>query len=111
MLPVILRIVDEEPKVLLEDLVYSFHLPIGFRMIFHGEVGLDAKQLTQGPPETGDEMFPTVGDDVGRGSMLREEVYQEKHSKILSINIPMGCDEQCHFGEMADNDQDGVVAI
>ena len=70
MLPVILLIVDEDLKVLLEDLVYLFCLPISFRMICHGEVGLDAKQLTQGPPETGDEMFPTVGDDVGRGPML-----------------------------------------
>ena len=80
-------------------------------MISHGEVGLDAKQSTQGPPETGDEVLPTVRDDVGRGSMLRDDVYQEKHSKILGINIPMGHNEQCHFGETADNDQDGVVAI
>ena len=77
MLPVILLIVDEDPKVLL-DLVYSFRLPIGFRMICHGEVGLDAKQLTQGPEEMGDEMFPMVGDDVGRGPMLGEDVHQKE---------------------------------
>ena len=63
------------------------------------------------PPETGDEVFPMVRDDVGRGSMLGEDMYQEEHSKILGINILMGHDEQCHFGEMADNDQDGVVAV
>ena len=93
MLPVILLIVDEDLKVLLKDLVYSFHLPIGFRTICHGEVGLDAKKLTQGPPETGDEMFPTVRDDVGRCPMLGEDVHWKEHSKILGINILMGCNE------------------
>ena len=93
MLPVILLIVDEDLKVLLKDLVYLICLPIGFRMVCHGEVGLDAKQSTQGPPETGDKMFPMVRDDVRRGSMFGEDMYQKEHSKILSINIPMGCNE------------------
>ena len=43
MLPVILLIVDEDPKVLLEDLVHLFCLPIIFGMICCGEVSLDAK--------------------------------------------------------------------
>ena len=59
----------------------------------------------------GDEVFPMVGDDVGRSSMLGGDMYQKEHSKILGINIPMGRDEQCHFGETADNDQNGVIAI
>ena len=59
----------------------------------------------------GDEVFPVVGDDVKRGSMLREDVYQEKYRNILGINIPMGRDEQCHFGETTDNDQDGIIAL
>ena len=46
MLPVILLVVDEDPKVLLEDLVHPFCLPVSFWMVCHGEVGLDAKQLT-----------------------------------------------------------------
>ena len=46
MLPVILLVVDEDPKVLVEDLVHPFRLPVGFRMVCCREVGLDAKQLT-----------------------------------------------------------------
>ena len=42
-LPVVLLVVDEDPKVLFEDLVHPFHLPIGFRMIRCGEVSFDAK--------------------------------------------------------------------
>ena len=75
MLPVILLVVDEDPQVLLEELVHLFCLPVSFRMICHGEVGLDAKQSTQRPPEMGDEVFPAVRDDVGRGSMLREGLW------------------------------------
>ena len=45
-LPVILLVVDENPKVLLKDLVHPFRLPVGFRMVCCREVGLDAKQLT-----------------------------------------------------------------
>ena len=43
MLPVILLVVDEDPKVLLEELVHPFHLSVSFRMIHCGEVSLDAK--------------------------------------------------------------------
>ena len=93
MLSVILLVVDEDPKVLLEDLVHPFRLPVSFRMVCRGEIGLDAKQSTQGLPEMGDEMFPMVGDDVRRGSMFGEDMYQKEHSKILGINIPMDCDE------------------
>ena len=93
MLPVILLVVDEDPEVLLEDLVHPFRLTVGFGVVSRGEVGLDAKQLTQGPPETGDEMFSTVGDNVQRGPMLGEDMHQKEHSEILGINIPMGRDE------------------
>ena len=93
MLPVILLVVDEDLKVLLKDLVHLFCLPVSFRMISCREVGLDAKQLTQRPPEIGDKVFPAVGDDVRRGSMPREDVDQERHSKILSINILLGHDK------------------
>ena len=93
MLPVILLVVDEDLKVLLEDLVHPFRLTVGFGVVSRGKVGLDAKQLTQRPPETGDEMFPMVGDDVRRGPMLGEDMHQEEHSEILSIDIPMGRNE------------------
>ena len=36
-------------------------------------------------------------------------MYQERHSKILSIDILMGMNS--HFGETTDNDQDSIVAI
>ena len=42
-LPVVLLVVDEDPKVLFKDLVHPFHLPISLGMIHCGEVSLDAK--------------------------------------------------------------------
>ena len=81
MLPVILLVVDEDPKVLLKDLVHPFRLTVGFGVVSHGKVGLDAKQLTQGPPEAGDEVFAVVGDDIRRGPMLGEDMHQKEHSK------------------------------
>ena len=93
MLPVILLVVDEDPEVLLEDLVHLFRLTVSFGVVSRGEVGLDAKQLTQGPPETGDEMFAAVRDNVQQGPMLGEDMHQKEHSEILGINILMGRDE------------------
>ena len=43
MLPVILLVVNEDLKVLLEDLAHPFHLPISLGMIHCGEISLDAK--------------------------------------------------------------------
>ena len=42
--------------------------------------------------------------------MFRENVHQEDH-KVFSINIPVGCDKQCHFGESTDDDQDSVITV
>ena len=57
------------------------------------KVGLNAKQLTQGPPETGDEVFAMVGDNIRWGPMFGEDMHQKEHSEILGVNIPMGRDE------------------
>ena len=43
--PVVLLIIDVHPKVLFQDLVDTFRLPIGLWVVGRGEVGLDVEQL------------------------------------------------------------------
>src|SRR5882672_11914581 len=49
--PVILLVVDVYPKILFQDLVNSFGLPIGLWVVGSGEIGLDTEQLAKRSPE------------------------------------------------------------
>ena len=46
MLPVILLVVDEDPEVLLEDLVHPFCLTVGFRVVSCGKVSVAAAKAS-----------------------------------------------------------------
>src|SRR5882672_10772868 len=109
--PVILLVVDVYLKVLFQDLVNSFSLPISLWVIGHREIGLDTEQLAKRPPEARDEVLPTIRDDVCGCAMLREDLRQKNVSQVLSIDISKGGDEECHLGHTAHNHQDRIMAI
>ena len=58
--PVVLLIVDVDTEVLLENLVDSFSLTVGFRMIRGGEVGFDVEELHEGCPEPRNEVLAAI---------------------------------------------------
>ena len=75
--PVVLLIVDENPEVLLESLIRSLRLAVGFGVVGGREVRGDVERLTERLPEVRDEEVASVGDDVGRETVLREYVLNE----------------------------------
>src|SRR5467141_2867311 len=109
--PVILLVVDVYPKILFQDLVNSFSLPIGLWVIGRREIGLDTEQLAKRPPEARDEVLPAIGDDVCGCAMLREDLRQKDVSQVLSIDISKGGDEECHLGQTAYYHQDCIMPL
>ena len=49
--PVILLVVDVYPKILFQDLVDSFSLPVGLWVVGCQEIGLDTEQLAKRSPK------------------------------------------------------------
>jgi len=75
-IPVILVIIDVDPQVLLQDLIQALCLTISLRVISGGEVLLDVEEMTERRPEVEHECLAAVGYNVGRCTMLREDVVQ-----------------------------------
>src|SRR5882724_5777869 len=75
-IPIVLVIVDIDPQVLLQDLIQVLCLTISLRTISGREVPLDAEKTAERGPEVGHECLATIGNDVGRCAMLREDMAQ-----------------------------------
>jgi hypothetical protein len=84
--PVVLLIVDVNTEVLFEGLIDSFGLPVHLWVISSQQVGLDVERSAQGRPELGDEQFSSVGNDVSREAVFREDVlYEESRGGVGSV--------------------------
>ncbi len=68
--PVILKVVDEDPEILLNFLVDSFSLSICLWVVGSGYVCLDLEQVIEVFHELGDEHGASVRDDYLRYSVL-----------------------------------------
>ena len=78
--PVVLLIVAVNSEVLLESLVSTFRLSVGFWVVSGGEVQVHAESLAQSAEETRDELRATIGGDMRRSSMLGENMEDEESS-------------------------------
>jgi len=109
-IPVVLVIVDVDPQVLLQDLIEVLHLTVSLRVISGREVLLDVEKMAERGPEVGHECLAAVGYDVGRRTMLGEDMAQIQLSKVFRCISGSSGDEQSHLGEAADDDEDRVVS-
>ena len=75
--PVVLLVIAVNPKVLLQGLVGPFCLSITFRVVTRCEVELHVECSPERAEEMGDKFSASVGSDMGRNSMLREDVQEE----------------------------------
>ena len=75
--PVVLLIVAVNSEVLLESLVSTFRLSVGFWVVSGGEVQVHAESLAQSAEESRDELQATIGGDMRRSSMLGEDMNNE----------------------------------
>ena len=67
--PVVLSFSDEDPQVLLQFLVDSFHLTVGLRVVSGRRCGLNSQQSVQLFHEGGDELRSAVGHNLPREAM------------------------------------------
>ena len=109
--PVVLLIVDENPEVLLESLIRSLRLAVGFGVVGGREVRGDVERLTERLPEVRDEEVASVGDDVGRETVLREYVPNELAGELRGRVGRVGGDEDPLLGESAYDYEDRVEAV
>ena len=75
--PVVLLVITVNPKVLLQGLVGPFCLSVAFRVVTRCEVELHVECGPERAEEMGDEFGASVGSDMGRNSVLREDVQEE----------------------------------
>ena len=75
--PVVLLVIAVNPKVLLQGLVGPFCLTVAFGVVTQCEVELHVEHGPKRAEEMGDELGASVGSDMGRNSVLREDVQEE----------------------------------
>ncbi|KAG6875897.1 hypothetical protein C0993_006872 [Termitomyces sp. T159_Od127] len=93
--PVVLQTVNIEIEVLLQGLIHLLSLVISLWVISklrHKEEAV-------------------VGDDVIWESVPEEYMFKEQFGKLWDIVDSAAGDEDCLFGEVADNDKDGIEAL
>ena len=88
--PVVLLIVAVNSEVLLESLVSTFRLSVGFWVVSGGEVQVHTESLAQSAEESRDELRATIGGDMRRSSMLGEDMEDEESSQLRRVNGVMG---------------------
>ena len=69
-----------DPDVLLKSLIDTLGLPIGFRMISRGIVKFHGERFTESPEERRNKFGTTIGSNMIRNTMLREDMNNKKLS-------------------------------
>ena len=76
--PVGLLVVDISTDVLFEGLVGTFCLIVTFGMITRGKVENHSQRNSEAPEKAGNELWATVGGDMGQNTMFGEVVHNGK---------------------------------
>lgn len=76
--PIVLLVVAIYADVLLQGLVSALGLSVAFGVVAGGEVKSHVECFSEGAEEVGYELRATVGGDVRRNSVLREDVEDEE---------------------------------
>ena len=108
--PVVLLIGAEDSEDLFEGLVDSLSLSVGFWVISGGEVEIHVQSFPQGTEEDGHELGATVGSNVSRYTMFREDVSNEEFGQAGGVHGICGRDEDALLGESVNNDEDSGEA-
>ena len=75
--PVVLLIIAIDSNVLFQGLIHSFGLSVGFGMITGGEMGFHIESCSERSEEVGYKLRASVGSDVRRNTMFRENLHNE----------------------------------
>jgi hypothetical protein len=70
---------------------------------------LHVEKFAQGPEKGGNELGATVGGDVGRDSVFREDMNKEEASELRRVYVNVTGDENDLFRCTVDNDQNSIV--
>ncbi len=82
--PVGLSMIDKDPEVFFDLLIYSFSLSVGLWMEGHGRVRGDVEHSVEFLHELGDELWASVRDDDLRHSMLGVDMVSEDSGPSFS---------------------------
>ena len=109
--PIILSLIDEDAKVLLDILVHSLCLSISSRMKGGRSILLDAKESKQTLNIFVDEPRVTIVYDFSGEPMITEDSVSEGFCKPFCSQFNMGGFELDILGKLIDDNKDSIVAI
>jgi len=109
--PIRLLVVDVTTKVLFEDRVDSLSLAVGPGVERSRQVLLDVEGLEYCLGELGREGDTSIGDDIIRETMGREDFFEEELDGALCIHGVYGRGKMRHLGEPIDKDANCGVPV
>jgi hypothetical protein len=109
--PIILLLIDEDAKILLNILIHSLRLSISSRMKGGRSILSDAEEVKQIPNVFVDEMRVTVVYDFPRKPMIAEDPVSKDFCKPFCSKLNMGGLELDILGKSVNDDKNGVIAI
>src|SRR5512135_1925857 len=96
---------------MLDGLVDTFGLTVGFGVECCGEVWADVQGGCEGAPPGGGERRATVGNDIGRNTVKTENIIEELLSEVGRV-IGFTCrDEVGHLGQAVDDYENSVFTV
>jgi hypothetical protein len=80
-------------------------------MITGGKMELHVESLSERPEEMGDELRASIGSDMSRNSVLRENVNKEKMGELRRGNRIVGWNEDPLLRQTVYYNQDGCKSL